>query len=202
MGGPGLLYGGVGVALAMTLQMVGLFKQGDARFKNWLLEPVFHGNMPDTLVNPALFVITAVFCLGLAFAILDSVGTWRRVVLGVTMVVITIAMVPTFAVWQVYFSPFVLLVGIFWTWFCTMMYVNHHTMPCEHHDLDFEVTTVMHDVVAKPVRAERAQSVKKELQKEPHKHEIIQPSDPDAKYKPKVKSAKSKKSTKPRKGKK
>ncbi len=102
------------------MQMLGLFMRGDARLKQALLEPVFQGEMPDALVTPALVVFAAVFCWGLAFAVLDSAGTWRRVVLGVTMMVIVLAMVPTFAVWDIYFSPFLPLIGVFWSWFCTL----------------------------------------------------------------------------------
>jgi len=184
--GPGLLYGGVGVALAMTMQMVGLFKQGDARLKKWLLEPVFHGDMPDTLVTPALLVITVVFCLGLAFAILDSAGTWRRVVLGITMVVITIAMVPTFAVWQVYFSPFVLLVGVFWTWFCTMMYVNHHVMPCDSLNAKLSLNSKSQTPNTNVVAAKQP-VVEKEVEQKIAPVVKKNPKDSDAKYKPKEK---------------
>lgn len=180
--GPGLLYGGIGLALAVAMQLVGLFKMGDARLKQVLIGPVFHGATPDVLAMPVLVIVAAVFCFGLAFAVLDSAATWRRVILGATALVIVVAMVPTLAVWKIYFSPFLPVIGLFWTWFCTMMYVNHHVMPCEHHDPDFEVTTVMHDVAAKPVRAEKAEIVKEELKKEPHKPK---PIDPETKYKPK-----------------
>ncbi|MEJ6572127.1 MAG: hypothetical protein QNL01_00940 [Akkermansiaceae bacterium] len=180
--GPSLLYGGIGLALAVAMQLVGLFKMGDARLKQSLLGSVFHGATPDVLAMPVLVIVAAIFCFGLAFAVLDSEATWRRVILGITALVIVFAMVPTLAVWNIYFSPFLPAIALFWTWFCTMMYVNHHVMPCEHHDPDFEVTTVMHDVAAKPVRAEKAEIVKEELKKEPHKSK---PIDPEAKYKPK-----------------
>lgn len=194
VGGPGLLYGGVGLVLAMTMQMLGLFKSGDARLKKWLLEPVFHGDMPDTLVIPALILITAVFCFGLAFAILDSVGTWRRVILGITMMALTIAMVPTFAVWHVYFSPFVLLVGVFWTWFCTMMYVSHHVMPCD--SLSFKIQTpntkkgAPVEPVVKKVAAEAKAPTRKMVKKKTVKKQTKkkkEQKDTDAKYKPKEK---------------
>jgi hypothetical protein len=171
--GPGLLYGGVGLALALAMQMLGLFMRGDGRLKQALLEPVFRGQLPDVLTTPALVIIAAVLCWGLAFAVLDSAGTWRRIVLGVTMVVIVLAMVPTFAVWNVYFSPFLPLVGVFWTWFCTMMYVNHHAMPCDGLSFKNEVLNTKIETTAHPV-----------AEKKEH--------DPDAKYQPQKSKEKTK----------
>lgn len=129
--GSGLLYGGVGLALGMAMQWLGLFKRGDARLTSWLLESVFHGNTPEVLSLPWMVFVTAVFCFGLAYAVLDSSGMWRRLILGVTALILLLAMVPSFAVWNLYFSPFLPVVGAFWTWFCTIMYVSHHVMPCD-----------------------------------------------------------------------
>lgn len=129
--GPGLLYGGVGVVLAVTLQLVGLFKRGDAWLKGVLAGPLFGGEVSVDLSMSAMVCILVVLCFGLAFAMLDSAGTWRRVVLGVTLLVLVLAMVPAFGVWGVYFSPFPPVVGVFWSWFCTLMYVNHHRMSCD-----------------------------------------------------------------------
>lgn len=132
VGGPGLLYGGVGLALAAAMQITGLFKQGDSSLKEDLLSAMMNGVAPDVLATPVLLMVAAVFSFGIALAVLDSPGTWRRIVLGVTAMVVLLAMVPAFAVWQIYFSPFLPLIALFWSWFCTMMYVNHHLMPCEH----------------------------------------------------------------------
>ncbi len=129
--GPCLLYGSVGVWLSVALQYVGLFEKGDDRLLSVLLKPVFHGEMPDVLPFYLQILMTAVFCYGLAFVVLDTAGTLKRVLMGVTVFVLSVAMVPTLAVWGIYFSPFLPVVGIFWSWFCCMMHVNHHLMPCE-----------------------------------------------------------------------
>lgn len=128
---PCLLYGSVGVCLAMAIHAIGLFKASDERLLGLLLGPLFHGEVPQTLPMPVQLLGLIVFCYGLAFAVLDSPASWRRVLIGFTVLVLVLAMVPSLAVWNIYFSPFLLLVGVFWTWFCTMMYVSHHLMPCE-----------------------------------------------------------------------
>ena len=126
-----MLYGTVGVCLALAMHAVGLLKRGDDWLLGILLGPVFHGQLPSVLSLPVLILVAAVFCFGLAFVVLDTVGTGRRVLIGVTVLVLVLAMVPTLAVWNIYFSPFLIVVGMFWSWFCTMMYVSQHLMPCE-----------------------------------------------------------------------
>ena len=117
--------------LALAMQMTGLFKQGDTQLREKLLGAVFDGAAPEILTMPVLMIFAAVFSFGLAFAVLDSPGTWRRLILGITAVIVVLAMVPTFAVWQIYFSPFLPLIALFWSWFCSLMYANHHVMPCD-----------------------------------------------------------------------
>ncbi|WP_227021343.1 hypothetical protein [Oceaniferula marina] len=129
--GPCLLYGSVGVWLAVAMELVGLFKAGDRKLLDALMSPVFHGQAPSQWPLWMQILITAACCYALAFFVLDSHGTWRRVLLGVTMLILVLSMVPTMAVWEVYFSPFLPAVGVFWTWFCSMMYVRHHVMPCD-----------------------------------------------------------------------
>ena len=131
VGVSGLLYGGMGLLVSTMMQLLGLFKRPDTRLMTWMSDSLFRGEVPALLVLSVQVLIAALFCFGLAYAVLDSVSTWRRVVLGVTSLVLVLAMVPTFAVWGIYYSPFLPAVGVLWTWFCTMMYVNHHQMPCE-----------------------------------------------------------------------
>lgn len=128
---PGLLYGSVGLALGIALQWMGAFKRADGWIYEWLNKPLFRDSAPELPTIQLTTLIAAVFCYGLAFAVLDSVGMWRKVVLGVTAMVLTLAMVPAFAVWNVYFSPVLQITGVFWSWFCVVLYAQHHRMPCD-----------------------------------------------------------------------
>ena len=187
VGGPGLLYGGVGLALAAAMQITGLFEQGDVSLKGDLLSPMMNGTALVVLATPVLLMVAAVFSFGIALAVLDSPGTWRRIVLGVTAMVVLLAMVPAFAVWQIYFSPFLPLIALFWSWFCTMMYVNHHLMPCEHagaapgnqsarHGARVDAMVPGSSKQAKSGEPDQLDERKKRTEKE---------RDPDAKYQPK-----------------
>jgi len=128
---PALLYGSVGLLLSYALHWIGMFKHADALLLESLSKPLFHEGVADQPTMLSVIVVAAVFCYGIAFAVLDSPSVWRRVLLGFTAMILTVAMVPTFAVWNIYFSPFVQLVGVFWSWFCVVIYTQHHRMPCD-----------------------------------------------------------------------
>jgi len=139
---PCLLYGTLGVSIAIVMQILGLFKLGDDRLMAALLNPVFHGQAPEDVSLLVQVMVCAVFCYSIAFVVLDTAGLWRRVVMGVSLLVLVLAMVPSLAVWNMYFSPFLTAVGVFWAWFFTLMYANHHLMPCE--------VTPAHQPIQKP----------------------------------------------------
>lgn len=128
-----LLYGAVGLALALAMHLLGMFEQGDIGLKqslSGLTSDLFLVVVSDSL----LFAVAALFSFGIAFAVLDSPAPWRRVLLGVTALVVLLAMVPVCALWQIYFSPFLVVIACFWAWFCAMMYASQHTMPCDSND--------------------------------------------------------------------
>lgn len=182
--GPALLCGAVGLIVAVVMFWVGLLGKGDLRILNLLHQPVFRGGEPDILSTAALVVLTVLFCFGLAFALLDSPGTWRRVVLGFTVLVLVVAMVPTLAVWNVYFPPMMTLVGVFWTWFGSMIYVSHHQMPCDV--LNSKLQESNTNVIVAPQPVVREKTVKK-TDGAPTKKKAKQrkPADDFDKYKPK-----------------
>jgi len=128
-----LLYGAVGMALALAMRLLGMFDQGDIVLKQ-LLSGMTSDLFLVVVSDPLLFAVAALFSFGIAFAVLDSPAPWRRMVLGLTALVVLLAMVPVCALWQIYFSPFFVVVAYFWAWFCTMMYTSQHIMPCDSDD--------------------------------------------------------------------
>lgn len=137
---PGLLYGSVGLALSLALHWMGVLKRADVYLMELLHQPLFRGGNPNLPSMALLILLTAVFCYGVAFAVLDSPEVWRRVLLGVTAIVLSLAMIPAFAVWNIYFSPFIQIVGVFWSWFCVMVYTQHHSMPCDGRPFELRIT--------------------------------------------------------------
>ena len=199
-----LLYGALGVILSAVLYRVGLLGKVDQRIFNLLHEPVFQNGAPLKLAFSGLLLVTAILCFAIAYAVLDTRGMWRRVVLGLTLLVLIIGVVPTLAVWDFYFPPTMILVGVFWTWFACLVYSNHHHMPCDDgvglisqpitQQVAVAAQAVTQSQVAElaplPVNVdeEAKLSAVKDLIQEFTRHESeeenIEP-DPDAKYKPK-----------------
>ena len=172
------------MALALAMQLLGLFELGDARLQqslSWILSDSF-----QTVVSePVLFMLAAMFSFGIAFAVLDSPAAWRRIVLGLTALVLVLAMVPVCALWQIYFSPFFVVVAYFWAWFCTMMYTSQHVMPCEV-GVDQKTHHPHVEIHAKPERSadSPAQNPARFSDAE-GSHEAAKPEqDPDTKYQP------------------
>jgi len=180
-----MLYGGVSMALALAMQLLGLFELGDARLQqslSWILSDSF-----QTVVSePVLFMMAAMFSFGIAFAVLDSPAAWRRIVLGLTALVLVLAMVPVCALWQIYFSPFFVVVAYFWAWFCTMMYTSQHVMPCEI-GVDQKPYQPHVEIHAKPERVTASpEQTSPESSDTEGNHQAAKPdNNPDTKYQPK-----------------
>jgi len=172
---PCLFHGTVGVCIGVLMQLVGLFQSGDRWLISLFLDPVFQGEMPHEVPVLWLVVVAAVFSYALAFFVLDIAGVTRRVMVGITVLVLVLAIQPALAVWGIYFSPFLPVVAVFWSWFFSMMYANHHLMPCD-------VVHVHHEEVRHHVAPEVTPEKKKE--------EPVLKSDSNEKYKPKSSNSK------------
>jgi hypothetical protein len=180
-----MLYGGVSMALALAMQLLGLFELGDARLQqslSWILSDSFQ----VVVSEPVLFMLAAMFSFGIAFAVLDSPAAWRRIVLGLTALVLVLAMVPVCALWQIYFSPFFVVVAYFWAWFCTMMYTSQHVMPCEI-GVDQKPHQPHVEIHAKPERSADSSAQNQASSSDAGGgHEASKPgNEPDTKYQPK-----------------
>lgn len=131
VGSSGFLYGSVGLAFALVLETLGFFEQ----VNHWLVLIVENHitmgvHMSRLSLLPSVIAVAAV-CIGVALVILDSSSHWRRVLIAVSSLVLIVVMVPALAVWNIYFSPFLALVGVFWASLCAIIYASQHRMPCD-----------------------------------------------------------------------
>ncbi|MDA7931579.1 hypothetical protein N9B42_01280 [Akkermansiaceae bacterium] len=83
------------------------------------------------LTNLSGFLIGTCAILGLVAAVLGTPGNARRVILGLSALALSLALIPVFAVWGIFWKPFGLTLGIFWAWFSSFIYARTHRMPCE-----------------------------------------------------------------------
>ena len=76
-------------------------------------------------------LITAAASFGLIGAILGTPGGGRRAVLGASALLLSLSLIPTFAVWGILWKPFGLILAVIWSWFSASIYARSHRMPCE-----------------------------------------------------------------------
>lgn len=75
--------------------------------------------------------LTAVAIVGVVFAILGTPGGGRRMILGMSAVFLSVALLPSFAVWGIFWKPFGMILGVVWGWMSAAIYAHNHVMPCE-----------------------------------------------------------------------
>ena len=132
VGSPAVLYGFIGIILATVVYSLGFFKGLEDKLVSSLELYLWgEGELYYHFSTLGLILVCAAFCLGLSFTIMDSCGYRKHVFVTVSAILVVLVMVPTLAVWDIYFSPFLPLTGIIWTCFCSFVYVRYHSMPCD-----------------------------------------------------------------------
>ena len=129
--GPVLIFGSVSFLLALFTELMGIFAPLDARLKGAL--GGLGGDLEKTtgVMGLSGFLVAVLFCYGLVWMILSTPEMWRRVMLGMTTMVVAALFVPSFAVWGIYWQPFPLALGLLWAMFSGLIYAESHRMPCE-----------------------------------------------------------------------
>ncbi len=76
-------------------------------------------------------LIAAAASFGLVAAILGTPGAGKRGVIGISALLLTLTLIPTFAVWGIFWKPFGMILTVIWAWFSASIYAHTHRMPCE-----------------------------------------------------------------------
>ena len=128
---PLFVFGAVALLLGVMTEILGVFDGATAALRSvWESGNVA---LTQTAGVPDLsgILVTAAASFGLAGAVLMTPGDGRRAILGVSAIALTIAFLPAFAVWGVFWKPFGMSLAIFWSWFSSFLYARTHQMPCE-----------------------------------------------------------------------
>ncbi|MFT6181277.1 MAG: hypothetical protein ACJA16_002917 [Akkermansiaceae bacterium] len=75
--------------------------------------------------------VTAAASFGLIAAILGTPGLGRQLMIGFSALLLTLTLIPAFAVWGIFWKPFGVLLAVVWSWFSATVYAQIHRMPCE-----------------------------------------------------------------------
>ena len=127
---PALAIGALSVVLAAGLAGFGILGRINTALGNALTHGQTDG-FPKSLAGWQIWLATAAFAFGLAFAILHVPGTWRRVMLWLTAVVVTSAWAPVLVLAARAPEIGAPWIATVWSGVCALVYAANHRMACD-----------------------------------------------------------------------
>ncbi len=126
-----VLCGVVGGLLGIILDLLHRFDGiREGLLETYMAEPFLMSD-PFTWSPVWGWVAAIVLATGVAYVVLDSVGKWRRVFIGLAVIILLISFSPLLMLWNVFWVPCVMLIAVLWAWLCAFFYTTQHVMPCE-----------------------------------------------------------------------
>lgn len=124
---PGLTIGGLSITLAVGLAA---FKAVD-RANLWIASLVSRGGretFPKHLPDSLIWIAAIILAIGIAITILATSGTWRRLVLWITAVMLIAAWAPVLSLAA--HSPDIAVpwIATVWSGVCALVYASNHRM--------------------------------------------------------------------------
>lgn len=127
---PAAAIGLLSVLLVAGLGLLGILDQVDLTISNIVSQGKWMA-FPKALPAWALWLATVLFAFGLSFTILNVPGTWRRVMLWITAVLVVAGWAPVLGLAA--YAPEVAapLIATLWSGLCALVYAGNHRMPCD-----------------------------------------------------------------------
>lgn len=127
---PALAIGGMSVVLVAGLEAFGFLTRLNLLLAKCLSRDGL-GHLPKALPPWTLWLAAAAFAFGVAFAILHVPGTWRRVMLWISTVVIIGAWGPVLVLAA--HAPDIAgpWIAAVWSGVCALVYAGNHRMACD-----------------------------------------------------------------------
>jgi hypothetical protein len=126
-----VLIGSLAVLLAGGLTWLGLIARADALIAAQLRESLQATGFPKSLPDWSLWLGTAVVAYGLALAMLTVPGTWRRVVLWVSLLLLIAGWAPVLALASHAPNISAPFIATLWAGGCALVYARSRQLPCE-----------------------------------------------------------------------
>lgn len=124
---PAAAIGALSILLAVGLDVLRILEPVDRMISKLLSQGAIQ-NFPKALPVWSVWLVTVVLAFGLSFAILSVVGTWRRLVLWITAMVLVAGWAPVLAL-AAHFpdigAPFI---ATLWSGVCALVYAGSHRM--------------------------------------------------------------------------
>ncbi len=121
----------VALLLGFAAELIGVFDGANAGLKAAWENGGITFSAATGLSNLSGLLIGTCAIFGIVAAVLGTPGDSRRTILGLSALALSLALIPVFAVWGIFWKPFGFTLGIFWGWFSSFIYARTHRMPCE-----------------------------------------------------------------------
>ncbi len=125
---PAVAIGSLSVALAAGLSFLGILDRLNSQLADWLAQGKI---LPKALPVWWVWLAAAFFAYGIALVILSVPGTWRRGVLWITTLIVTMGWAPVLALSARQPSIGAVWVAVGWAGVCALVYAGRHRMACE-----------------------------------------------------------------------
>ncbi len=127
---PAAAIGALSILLAVGLDVLRILEPVDRMISKLVSQGTIQ-NFPKALPVWSVWLATVVLAFGLSFAILSVAGTWRRLVLWITSMVLVAGWAPVLAL-AAHFpdigAPFI---ATLWSGVCALVYASSHRMACD-----------------------------------------------------------------------
>ncbi|MGJ8656756.1 MAG: hypothetical protein ACSHX6_09910 [Akkermansiaceae bacterium] len=128
---PALICGAVGAVLTIILSVIDRYEGVGLALKEYYMGEPFYMAESSGWHVAWDWVLVLLFTFGISFAVLDTDKKWRRVMMILLLSAVVILSSPVLMLWDVFWSPMTVFVGVLWSWICAFIYSCQHRMPCE-----------------------------------------------------------------------
>lgn len=129
VGPTSLLIGTMALGLALGMGLLGFWDHLNEWSTSWSSR--LGDGMRDVHAN-AVLLIAMVMAYALPWLMLSTPGTWRRIILWVSLILLCLAWLPVLALaaWQ--FPPCLPIAAGLWSGLCALIYGGRHQLPCDN----------------------------------------------------------------------
>jgi hypothetical protein len=127
---PAAAIGSLSVLLVVGLSALGILDRVDQLIGR-LVSSGKAAGFPKVLPEWSVWLTTVVFTFWLAFAILSVAGTWRRVVLWITTLVLVAGWAPVLSLAARSPDIGAPFIAVLWSGVCALVYAGNHRMACD-----------------------------------------------------------------------
>ena len=127
---PAAAIGALSVLLAVGLDLLHILEPVNRMIAKLVSQGAIH-DFPKALPAWSVWLVTVALAFGLPFAVLSVAGTWRRLILWITAMVLVAGWAPVLALAAHFPDIGVPFIAMLWSGICALVYAGNHRMACD-----------------------------------------------------------------------